>query len=57
MTDKTFEIIKIGNFWVLRVFHTDPGHSPICLHWTRIKASEKDDVIQGMRSRGYCYQA
>ncbi len=56
MTDKTFEIIKIGKHWVLRVFHTDAGYSPVCLTWQRIRATQKNEVIKGMRERGYRYQ-
>ena len=56
MTDKTFEIIKIGRYWVLRIFHTDPGYSPVCLSWQRIRTNQKNEVIVGMKARGYCYQ-
>jgi len=56
MTDKTFEIIKIGRHLVLRVFHTEPGYLPVCVFWQRISATQKKSAISGMRDRGYCYQ-
>lgn len=56
MTDKTFEIIKIGRHLVLRVFHIEPGYSPVCLAWQRIRANQKNEVMKGMRERGYYYQ-
>ena len=56
MTDKTFEIIKIGKHWVLRIYHTDPGYMPVCLQWVRIPSKLREKVITSMRDKGYCYQ-
>ena len=56
MTDKTFEIIKIGAHWVMRVYHTTAGYLPVCISWQRVKAAEKEYCKSEMRKRGYCYQ-